>query len=676
MDMSVDDRAGGGPGIPSGSRRLPDGTMLNDRYQIEALLGRNAYGELYRARDAADSKLVSILALHPTLVASADVRERLDREVRIAVQLEHKNIAAIFGLFGATVGNDPVAYLATENIDGQSLREMIDKKRGMGRAFSLKGAYNVIAHLCNALVYAHGATVHGGLSAESVMVNGAGRVKVTDFGLARTLGPLDHFRAQVGAGGLAALAPEMAPAPERADGRADLYSVGAILFELMTGRPPTDTFERPSAVSPGLPAAIDEVVERCLRPIPEQRYPDAQSLKEALHAALANDLAGPNASTEPAAAKSPTAKSPSQAAAPPPRPAAPPPPKAPPSPPPLSSAPPPTPAAPPPTPPPPPPRPTPPPAAPHAVAATPHAVAAAPHAVAAAAHSMATPAGRAAAARLNSSGAMSALDDTSERWLISKDKLDFGPFSMRDVISQIEGGKILGDAFITDTETTERRKVQDHPQLRQLVMDSQTKLAERARQDAEDSDRRKSRGRVVNLVAAMFVVVVGTLGGLGWYGKTHHWFEQKIIKEVVHEDTDWLKGVEISMKVDPAPPKKTVRRPKKNGRPGEFEEVTNLGDASSEGGDETLDQGVVQRVMTQNFKVLVGCIKEERGRNPSLHAVDMDFIIKGSGTVSAVKVNGQTGSALAGCMYGKMQTVAFPKFNGSKTHASFSLALK
>jgi serine/threonine-protein kinase len=647
MDMTVD-APGGGPGVPATKRRLADGTLLNDRYQIEALVTRTAYGELYRARDAADSKVVSVLALHSHLVTDAAVRTRLEKEVQVAVQLDHKNIAATYGLFGATVGSDAVAYLTAEHIDGQSLREMIDKKRGLGRAFSLKGAYNVIAHLCNALVYAHGVTMHGGLSAESVMVNSAGRVKVTDFGLARALRGLDHFRAQVSAGGLAALPPEMATAPDRADGRADVYSVGAILFELLTGRPPSETFERPSAVSPGLPAAVDEVVERCLRPLPEQRYPDAQALKEALHGALAAELAGPNASTEPAAAapaRGPKAATPPRGAAvaaPPPGPpkAPPAPPKAPPGPP----SPPPTTAA---------PRPAAPPARPTGNTGK-----------------------SAALPKLNSSGAMSAMDDATERWLISQDKLDFGPFAMREVVSQIESGKITGEAFITDTETGDRKRVQDHPQLRQLVMDSQAKLAEKARQDADDADRRKARGRVVTLVAAMFVLVVGVLGGGFWYGKKNHWFEQKVVKEVVKEDLDWLKGVEISMKVDPPPPKHKIRRPKKGGKPGEFEEVTNLGDASSEGGDETLDQGVVQRVMAANFKVLVGCIQEERRRNPGLKGVEMDFIIKGSGSVSAVKVNGQTGSPLAGCMYGKMQTVAFPKFNGQKTQASFSLALK
>ena len=78
--------------------------------------------------------------------------ERLTREVQVASQLDHKNIATTYGLFGAQVGTDPVAYLACEFVDGQTLREMLEKKRASGRAFSLKGAYNVIAHLCNALV--------------------------------------------------------------------------------------------------------------------------------------------------------------------------------------------------------------------------------------------------------------------------------------------------------------------------------------------------------------------------------------------------------------------------------------------------------------------------------------------------------------------------------------------
>jgi eukaryotic-like serine/threonine-protein kinase len=638
MDMSFDEPAGGAPkrarsGNPP---RLPTGTTLNDRYQIDEFLGAHAYGETYRARDLADGRLVTIKALTPALLADAQVRQRLEREIQVAVQLEHKNVASTYGLFGAMVGSDAVAYLAAEYVDGQSLRDMIEKKRAAGRTFSLKGTYNVVAHLCNALIYAHGATVHGGLTPDAVMVNSAGRVKVCDFGLARTLRPLDHFQAQAAAGDLASLPPEMVSQPDQADARADVYSVGVILFELLTGKPPSESFEPPSKGVQGVPPAVDQVVQKCLQPMPNQRFADAHALKDALHAALGNELEGGSGKMDgPATA-------PGKSMAPPP-----PKPPAPPSPPPAptrSAAP-------------PPPARTPTPPAQPAVKPPPQ-QAQAP-----------------IAKSFNVDAALSAVDDQTERWLIQKDKLDFGPFNMREIRSQVEAGKIAGEHTIVDTETGERRRVKDHPQLRQLVMEAESRLAEKSRMDAEDADRRKQRGKVVTLLGIIFVVVLAVGGGVTWY--VMH-MQPKVVEKIVHDkndDLDFLKGLEISMKVDPpvAKPKGHKRKP---GSKNEFSDVTSLGDASEDGGDETLDQTVVQKVMTANFKVLLGCIAEERRRNSSLSTVDMDFIIKGTGNVSAVKVNGQTGSPLAGCMYGKMQTVAFPKFNGAKTHASFTLNLK
>ncbi len=672
--MSFDDPAGGAPAKARGGAapRIATGTTLNDRYQIDDFVGPSAYGEVYRGRDLSDGRLVIIKAVSPQLIADAKVRSRLEKEIQIAVQLDHKNVGSTYGLFGAMVGSDAVAYLAAEYVDGQTLREMIDKKRAAGRTFSLKGTYNVVAHLCNALVYAHGATVHGGLSPDSVLVNSAGRVKVVDFGLARTLRPIDHFQAQVGSGGLAAVPPEMATSPETADARADLYSVGVILFELLTGRPPSESFERPSAVVPGVPPAVDEVVATCLQPMPDHRYADAHALKEALHVALGNDLEGAAGNAARPVAPPPQKPSAPQRPAPPstshassgkfPPVSTPTPPRTPqqnpPSLPPISSS----------------PRP--------------------PSGPPAGGGSKGPPQPRAVQPQVpksfNVDSALSAVDDQTERWLIQKDKLDFGPFNMRDVRSQVEAGKILGDHTIIDSENGERRKVKDHPQLRQQVMETETRLAEKARVDMEDADKRKQRGKVTLLLTLMFFVLAGVGGGVFFYFKKTS--EAEVARKSKETDlldaqakseaaaADFLKGVEISLKVDPPTPKANrprVRRPgAKPGSKDEFSDVTNLGDASEGGGDETLDQSVVQNVMKNNFKILVGCIMEERRRNPGLRNVDMDFIIKGTGNVSAVKVNGQTGSPLAGCMFGKMQTVAFPKFNGSKTHANFSLSMK
>ena len=153
MEMSFDGPSRGAQ--PAGGMtgaRLANGVRLNDRYEIEEFLGRTPYGESYRARDSASGQLVAMKALSPALIADGATMERLTGEVQTATQLDHKNIASTYGLFGAQVGSDPVAYLACEFVDGQTLRDMLEKKRSSGRAFSLKGAYNVIAHLCNALV--------------------------------------------------------------------------------------------------------------------------------------------------------------------------------------------------------------------------------------------------------------------------------------------------------------------------------------------------------------------------------------------------------------------------------------------------------------------------------------------------------------------------------------------
>jgi serine/threonine-protein kinase len=662
MDMSFDEQGKGGPAKARSGSRLQPGVTLNERYQIDEFLGPRAYGELYRGRDLSDGRLVSIKAIQPMFLADQKIRQKLEREIQIAVQLDHKNIGSTYGLFGAMVGSDAVAYLAAEFVDGQTLSEMVEKKRAAGRTFSLKGTYNVVAHLCNALVYAHGATLHGGLSPETVLVNSAGRVKVVDFGLARTLRPLENLQAQAAAGGLASLAPEMATQPDRADARADIYSVGVILFELLCGRPPTESFERPSVVVPGVPRAVDEVVEKCLRPLPDERYPDAQALKEALQRALAGELESPAANASNRIAPQPPApQAPMSSAPPPPRASTPPPAGRPPTP------------------------------APGALPQPPQSRPATP--APGVARPSSSPQGGAAPVvpkSFNVDSALSAVDDSTERWLIQKDKLDFGPFNMRDVRSQIESGKIVGEHTIVDTETGERRKVKDHPQLRQLVMEADTARAEQHRLAHEQAEKSKHRGKVTTLLGAMFLVLAAAGGGIFWYFKQTSEADikkkeaeaAKLAAEAKAEETaaaafaEFLSHAEFTMKVDPPPPKKPGGHHRVKGKNGQWSDVSNLGDASGEGGDETLSGDVVQGVMRSNFKVLVGCIMEEKRRNSGLRAVDMEFIIKGTGNVSAVKVNGKANGAFAECMYGKMQSVPFPKFNGAKTVASFSMNFK
>src|SRR5207237_3537551 len=130
--------------------------------------------------------------------------------------------------------------------------------------------------------YAHGAVIHGLLSAETVMVNPAGRVKLTDFGVGRALTATEKFRAQLPASARACLAPELVRAPESADRRADVYALGVLLHELLTGQTTVD--QGASELVPGLPPTLDAVIERCVAPTPADRFSDVSDLKRTLHA--------------------------------------------------------------------------------------------------------------------------------------------------------------------------------------------------------------------------------------------------------------------------------------------------------------------------------------------------------------------------------------------------------
>ena len=140
-------------------------------------------------------------------------------------------------------------------------------------------------------------------------------------------------------------------------------------------------------------------------------------------------------------------------------------------------------------------------------------------------------------------------------------------------------------------------------------------------------------------------------------------------------ENDPLKGMAISFKVDPPPPKKTHSGGKRKGpKNGAFDDTQTL-DMTE--GDDTLSPEQIQSVMNQKFSLLGGCLREEAGRNPAVKKIDLEFLIKGNGSVSSVRVNGQTSTPVASCVFAKMQAITFPECKTcSKTHAAFSLALK
>jgi hypothetical protein len=272
--------------------------------------------------------------------------------------------------------------------------------------------------------------------------------------------------------------------------------------------------------------------------------------------------------------------------------------------------------------------------------------------------------------------AAAGLSGEEARWLVQKDKLDFGPFSLQQVIAQIQSGAFRGDNLIVDMDSGARQKIKDNPQLSEIARESERRLEQTRRAQAEHAhehvERKKSRLFTFVIGGAVIALAVGA----GFFIRNlKNAQNAELASRAEEEGIDaFIKNfkVEVSSKK-----RATTRRAGRGGgdKDDPFNSVTNLGDVSQGGADEILDEGRIQSVMGANYRKLVPCLMEERRRNPGLSDIDLEFAVQGSGRVSAVKVNGQRNGSLPSCVLGRMQSFSFPKFNGSKTIASWSMSM-
>jgi hypothetical protein len=274
----------------------------------------------------------------------------------------------------------------------------------------------------------------------------------------------------------------------------------------------------------------------------------------------------------------------------------------------------------------------------------------------------------------------------AEKWLIQKDRLDFGPFTLSELMKQMSQGNFTGDDMVLDQETGERNRIRTHPLFRQftVVVERHLEAERHAKAQAAQSKKDKQRRTFFLAMAIGGIVLLGIGGTITAYLLTKkpkiETRERIVYKEKSGLDENkLLKGIEITWKAEPADQalqrkKLKAKRPKAKGAEGD--DVAYLGDATKEGGDSLLSQSVVQNVMQTNFNKLAPCVYEEVRRSPSTHAINIDFSIRGSGTVSSIAVNGKSSGPLYSCISSRMQRIKFPSFDGSLTRASFSLTLK
>ena len=298
---------GAGPverGPSAGPRADSDVDALEALFPDHAgfeLVGRGGMGAVYRATHPRLGRTVAIKLLRAERARSPDFAERFLREARALARLAHPSIVALHDA-GEREGR---LYLVMEHVDGANLRRVLREGR-----LAPARALAIARDLCAALEYAHAAgVVHRDLKPENVLVDAEGRVKLADFGLAKLAG--DDAPALTATGDAMGtphyMAPEQLERPRAVDARADLYALGVVLYEMLTGVLPLGRYEPPSRRAE-VELDVDLVVEKALAREPERRYAGASAMRADLERALA-ELATPPASSaarEPAAPSAPT----------------------------------------------------------------------------------------------------------------------------------------------------------------------------------------------------------------------------------------------------------------------------------------------------------------------------------------------------------------------------------
>lgn len=288
------DLVGDGPLAVAGSQQL----FIDGKYRVCGVIGTGGMGAVYRARDDALHRDVAVKLIHPHMLTWPDAREAFVAEARAMARVNHPNVVTIhaFGMHGEQ------PYLVMEHVEGTSLASWLSQRRPP----PLDEALDILDALCRGVEAIHSAgTLHRDLKPANVLVDPAGRVAVADFGLAGAAGvPALESASKMGTP--AYLAPELArdePLDPRRATAIDVYAIGMIAFELLTGARPFATrnltrllhdhaytaVPRPSSVRATLTAAYDDAILRALAKAPANRTPTAAAFRRDLERARAVD---------------------------------------------------------------------------------------------------------------------------------------------------------------------------------------------------------------------------------------------------------------------------------------------------------------------------------------------------------------------------------------------------
>jgi serine/threonine-protein kinase len=269
-------------------------------YLVERELGEGGMGKVHLARHSVLDQLVAIKVLDPEVARKPGVRERFIQEANIQARIRHSGIVQVLT---ATQIEDDVPALVMEYVDGKSLAEVLELRGALPVDDSLK----IMAQVFSAVGYAHKqGVIHRDLKPSNIMVMASGEAKVTDFGIAKVLGAANLTRTGAAMGSAHYMSPEQIRRPEAVDARSDIYSLGCVFYELLTGRPPFGRHDSEgtesdfeiktahvgepvtglAAFDKAIPAWLDQMVMRALEKDPDRRPLSCEEMLAKIDACL------------------------------------------------------------------------------------------------------------------------------------------------------------------------------------------------------------------------------------------------------------------------------------------------------------------------------------------------------------------------------------------------------
>jgi len=296
MNETTDNTANAAPRSPLSETKLADlpgavtsmvgapdadelhaGQLLANRYQIKGQIGAGGMGAVYHAFDQSKQEDVAVKVLLPALVKDDRARSRFMDEARISAKLSHPGIVNVFDV----QQDGDYLFLTMELLEGQDLRSLMETRKLSRQPFDEGEAKQLISALCTALSYAHKYTVHRDLKPENIWVTEEGEYKIMDFGIARVMSNSQRTQTGMAMGTAYYMAPEQLKGTAKVDGRADIYALGVLLYELLTGEVPAGRIkplrELRKDLSKGFAAAIDKTLE----PNPDERFIDTEAFAKA-----------------------------------------------------------------------------------------------------------------------------------------------------------------------------------------------------------------------------------------------------------------------------------------------------------------------------------------------------------------------------------------------------------